>query len=198
MMFLAGGCATTPPSQFYVLTPMERHAAAASTTTATSGNEISVGVGPLQLADYLEGPQLVTRPTPNRLLIEEFHRWGGTLQGNLLTVLAKNLAMLLQSDQVARYPWDEPVDPDYRVRLDVLQFDGMLGRSVDLDTRWEIVGPGRSDRYGLKLLRAGRVVHTEPVAGDSYEALVAAQSRAVAALSRELAGQLQEAASVRK
>lgn len=187
-VLVLGGCAATPPAEFYVLTPMATPSA--SGAKAEPANGASIGVGPVRLPDYLDGPQLVTRPAPNRLRIDEFHRWGGTLEGNLIPVLAQNLSILLGIEDVVRYPWDEPVDPEYRVRLDVLRFDGVLGGSVDLDTRWEIIGPHPSDRFALQLLGAGRTVLSEPVTGEGYEALVAAQSRALASLSRELANQM--------
>jgi len=188
------GCAATPPAEFYVLTPMESSSAVVS--AAEEGEGVSLGVGPVRLPHYLDGPQLVTRPAPNRLQKDEFHRWGGTLEGNLVPVLAQNLSILLGIDDVAMYPWDEPVDPKYRVRLDVLRFDGVLGGSVDLDSRWEIIGPDPSDRFGLKLLGAGRTALSEPVAGEDYVGLVAAQSRALEALSRELASELRAIAGL--
>jgi uncharacterized lipoprotein YmbA len=191
-LFLAAGCATTPPSEFYTLSPMPD---ASSASIPGDASALSLGVGPVLLPDYLDAPQLVTRPTPNRLEMAEFHRWGGSLAGSVAPVLTQNLSLLLGTEDVVIYPWDDPVDPDYRVRLEMLRFDGTLGGTVELDTRWEVVGRHPADRYRLKLLGAGRAVLSEPVGGDTYEDLVAAQSRALGSLSRELASRVREAAN---
>ena len=80
-VLLLGACASSPPSSFYLLTPM-------SAAPAVRGSGPIVGVGPVRLADYLDRPQIVSRAAPNRLQVSEVHRWGGSLQDNLLLVLA--------------------------------------------------------------------------------------------------------------
>ena len=56
------GCASTPPSRFYVLSPIQgddREAEADETCTAIS-------VGPIELPDYVDRSQIVTRISPNK------------------------------------------------------------------------------------------------------------------------------------
>ncbi len=181
---LLSGCAgTSPPSEFYLLTPMSP--AGEFVEAADPGDPLSLGVGPLKLPEYLDRPHIVTRSTPNRLALDEFHRWGGSLRDNMLRVLAQNLAQLLHTDDVAIYPWDDPVAPDYRVRISVLRFDGSLGGQVELDCRWIVVGPQRGE-----LLSTRRSLLREPVRGADHASLVEAQSRALAALSRDIADQI--------
>jgi len=64
----------------------------------------------------------------------------------------------------------------------VEQFDGTLGGDVVLVVKWGLFGEG-----GKQLLLAKRSSFKEPTGAATYEAFVAAQSRAVAALSREIA-----------
>jgi uncharacterized lipoprotein YmbA len=66
--------------------------------------------------------------------------------------------------------------------VEVVQFDGNLGGDVVLIAKWGLFGEG-----GKKLLMAKRSFFKEPTGAATYEALVAAQSRTVAALSREIA-----------
>ncbi len=191
-LLLLAGCTTTPPSEFYMLAPMP--VPTQETDGSSAARPLSLGVGPIRLPDYLDAPQVITRPTPNRLTMHEFHRWGGSLAGNLIPVLAQNLSVELGTDNVAMHPWNDPVDPDYRIRLEMLRFDGNLGGSVELDTRWELVGRDPRDAYSVVLLGAGRITISEPVEDASYEALVAAQSRAVAKLSQQLADKVRQVA----
>jgi len=65
---------------------------------------------------------------------------------------------------------------------------GRLGDAVWLEVRWSIFGgPER------KLLKTNRSSMREPVSGADYAALVAAQSRALAKLSQEIAEAIQGA-----
>ena len=50
---LAAGCSNAP-TRFYVLAPGEM--------TAVTAPALSVGLGPIGLAGYLDRPQIVTRP----------------------------------------------------------------------------------------------------------------------------------------
>ena len=182
VVLLAGaGCTTTPPSEFYMLTPVSQVNDPAPANSAG----LTIGVGPAQIPEYLDRPQLVTRSTSNKLELDEFHRWGGALSGNLLRVVAQNLAVLTGSDDVVVYPWEEPVDPEFRVHISVLSLDGSLGGEVELDAQWVIASRDRR-----KSLATGRSVIRETTRGTSYSEFVAAQSRALAVLSREIADEI--------
>jgi hypothetical protein len=69
-----------------------------------------------------------------------------------------------------------------QVGVEVAQFDGTLGGDVVLIAKW-----GLFEQEGKKLLVGKRSSFKEPTGAATYEALVAAESRAVAALSREIA-----------
>lgn len=179
--FLVGGCASSPPSTFYQLTPIVGQQA----TTADRGDSpLVIGVGPVRMPEYLDRPQIVVREAPNRLVLNEVHRWGGSLQDNLLLVLTQNLSLLLGTDQVLIYPWDDPLRPDYQVRLELRRFDGTAGSDVELDARWSLTA--RESEPAAK----GRSLVREPVQGDGYSALVAAQSRALGRLSRDVEAEI--------
>jgi uncharacterized lipoprotein YmbA len=169
LLFLtAAGCAPTPPSDFYVLTPM---AAAGDSAAAPSRESVSVSVGPVKIPEYLNRVQIVTRAGQNR--------------SNLSTVIAENLSVLLGTDEVYVFPTQDPVSPRYRVVLSVAKFDGALGESAVLDVRWLITGPRRREQ-----LASGRTAIRETPDGSDYESYVTAQSRAVEVLSREIAAKI--------
>jgi uncharacterized lipoprotein YmbA len=69
-----------------------------------------------------------------------------------------------------------------QVGVEVLQFDGILGGDAVLNVKW-----GLFEAEGKKLVLIKRSLFKEPTGAATYEAFVAAQSRAVAALSREIA-----------
>ena len=76
ILIIIGGCASTPPSRFYVLSPLQgdhRQAKADDTCAAIS-------VGPVELPDYVDRSQIVTRISPNKLYLAEFDQWAEPLK----------------------------------------------------------------------------------------------------------------------
>ena len=180
LLLSVGGCGNSPPSDFYVLTPMPQGERAAPRDEA-----LVIGVGPVDIPDYLNRAQIVTRAGPNRLDVDEFNRWGGSLVSNLASVVAQNLSVLLGTDDVHVAPANEPVRPRYRVILSVTRLDGALGEDVTLDARWIVAGPRDRDQ-----LESGRTVTREATGGADYQAYVAAQSRAIETLCRDIAADI--------
>ena len=98
-----------------------------------------VEITALNLPQYLERTQIVTRPSPQRLQIDEFNRWGGNLRKNLSRAMARNLATLLGTPNVHVVPHLARGSVDFRVHLNVAQFEAVEGRSVVLLADWTIV-----------------------------------------------------------
>ena len=140
--------------------------------------KFAVGVGPVELPDYLRRPQIVTREG-NRLRPSEAHRWAGDLRANFSSVLAQNLAILIPTSEVPSFPWFDRARVDYQVTVEVFRFERESEGEVSLEAHW--------------LLRSGddarghRSSVSEPVEGEDYGATVEAMSRALAAMSREIA-----------
>jgi uncharacterized lipoprotein YmbA len=170
------GCATSTPSRFYLLTPGE------AAPAGPALEDLVLGIGPVRLAAYLERPQIVARKSANRLKVEEFDRWGGTLEANITWVVAENLSRDLGTESVVTFPWERALVPGYQVTIDVRQFDLIRPDEVRLTALWRLLGP-RGDK--LHAIRKSDI--REPVAGEGFEAQVAAQSRALARMSLEIA-----------
>jgi hypothetical protein len=147
-----------------------------------------IGIGPVKLADYLDQSQIVTRTSDNQVVKAEFDRWVGPFKDNFINVLADNIGSLLSTERIYLYPWRNSVLIDYQVTVDVVRCDGRLGDAAWLETRWSIFGGPKK-----KLLKTSRSTIREPVTGADYGDLVAAQSRALARLSQEIAVAIQQA-----
>ena len=173
------GCAETPPTRFYTLSPLEN---APGGTPPASLPELTVGVGPVTLPPYLDRPQLVTRAGGNRMVLADFDSWVEPLQGMFTRVLGENLALLLGTDDVLQLPQNRDFALDRQVEVDVTRFDVDDAGNAVLDARWWVYG-----RNGDKLLRSGRSTVSEPAAVDDYTAAAAALSRALGAMSTEIA-----------
>ena len=187
-----GGCSNGPPTQFYVLSAINEQA------PAVPGKGVAIGVGPVSLPQYLNRPQIVTRIANNQLAFAEFDQWGGDLNDNFTRVLAANLSSLLRTDRVSLYPWKDEAPIDDQVTVDVANFEqGADGKSV-LTAYWSIVDPKKGE---VRLMRQTTyrdgAATAQPASGSAgasqqgsarpYDAIAAAMSRNLEALSRDIA-----------
>ncbi len=176
-LLLTGCRGGTPKTEFYTLSAISK--TQANTNIAATRQPASVGVGPVDIPEVLDRPQIVTRTSPNKLHIDEFHRWAGRLDEDVARVVAENIAVLLPTEQVAVYPWDVNFKPDYQVTLDILQFEGRMGKDVILEVLWRVIdGQKRTTLYTKKSLVQ------EPLADEDYETLVVTKSRIIESFSK--------------
>jgi uncharacterized lipoprotein YmbA len=119
--------------------------------------------------------------------LNEFARWGEPLKSGVADVIAADLTRLLGSQRVSVSSQMVAGTEAYRVRVDILQFDSMPGAAVAVDALWTVRVTGRT------ALLTGRSTIREPVQGADDAALVAAHSRALAAVSRDIAAAIRSA-----
>ncbi len=173
------GCATTQNTRFYLLSSLPQTAAGSQVKKA----ELTLGIGPVNIPEYLDRPQIVTRSSRNALRLAEFHNWAEQLKINIAQVTAENLSILLSTDQVKLYPWPLSGSIDYQVLINVIQFERNPAGNAVLLARWSILN-GRG-----KAVLTGRTAHiTVRPKGRDYRSLAGALSETLADLSREISG----------
>ena len=170
---VAAGCGTSPPSRFYTLS--------GTTAAAAAPSNLSIAVGPVTIPGAVDRPQMVVSTGANQVELDEFNRWAAPLGNNISRVVAMNLGTLLGTPNVSLFPQMLAANTDFRVAIEVQRFDSTPGDSALLDAVWIVrrTADGKSD--------TGRTTAREPVPEKSYDALVAAHSRAVARLSQDIA-----------
>lgn len=185
LMMLQACVGKSMPTTYYTLSAIDP--APSEDLQALPAGEVSIGIGPVNFPLELDRQRIVTRSGSNRLEISEFHRWGGTLEDNFVRVLAENVSLILHNNRVVAQPWERYFEPDYRVVMDVRRFDGRLGEFASLNATWMIRKAGVDKPVVVR-----QTIVQEAIAADGYDALVAAQSAAAAAISREIAAELQK------
>ena len=178
---ILGGCAgTTPPSDFYILSALPQ----SSAQTRSDGDEsrIAIGIGPVKLPEYLDRSQIITRTSPNALKVASFDRWAEPLKSSFPRILMENLATLLNTDQVALYPWRKSASVEYQVLVDVVQFDAEKGGDAVLIARWTLL-----EERSEKILKRKKSIFRKTLQSNNYRSIVSAQSQTVIELSREIA-----------
>lgn len=174
---LASGCASSPPTRYYLLQPAGFAAAAAHT-------EAALGIGPVKLPAYLDRNEIVVEQTDFEVTLSDYSQWAEPLDDNIANVLAANLADLLGTDRISRYPRPPGTPVDYQVELDIGRFNARADGRVVLETRWRLLD---GDRRPLQV-RSARL--SEPFTGEDMEAVVAAHSRILTWLSQAIAAAL--------
>jgi len=178
------GCGETRPSTFYTLSAVAEEQ---GSTDRGRSSGLAVGVGPITLPKYLDRPQVVTRPTANRLNLAEFHRWGEPLNQMLSRTVSENLAANLSTDAVFVLPRRRTPRLDYQVVIDVVRFDMDSEGRAGLNARWMIY---KADEREPRVVQ--RTLTTADVSnpGD-YEAVVVALSSTIETMSGEIAAAIE-------
>ena len=179
-LLMSWGCASSPASRFYTLSSLSGPVKAKAEHSLSQGP--AIGVGPTRFPAYLDRPGIVTRSSGNTIEIAEFDLWAGSLKDDFIRVLAENLSILLETEKMVLYPYIGVVPIDFRIGMNLNRFEGAPGDRVVLGATWVVLqGPDKKEG----IVQKSEI--TEPVSGSDYQSLVAAQSRAVEKLAREIA-----------
>ena len=181
---LMAGCTfiggTQQPTKNYVLNSL--YSEEIETQAVADLNDIGILVGPIRMALYLDRSDIVIRDSQNQIRLADFSQWAGPLQENFSRVLAENLSVLLATHSVGIFPGTRAMLFDFNVTVNVTRFDGIPGEKADLRARWGIL-----DKNRKQMLFEKHSLLSQPTEADSLEALIAAESRTLADLSREIA-----------
>jgi len=178
MLVVLAGCASTPPSQFYTLSPVPGSGAAA-------GSTVSVVVGPVTIPAAVDRPQIVVTVGPNAVQLDEFNRWASPLPDAIAVTLASDLAEYLGTPDVTTLSGGEVQGAQYRVVVNVLRFDSAPGAFAALDAVWSV------RRVKDEKSESGRTSVREPLQQAGYGPLAAGHSLCVAQLARDVATAIQ-------
>ena len=186
------GCALlreAPATRFYVLTPLT-DSEAASQPLGEAPQRLSVGLTPVAMPHYLDRPQIVSRVGANELILAEFDQWAEPLPDSVTQVLAENLTRLLSTHGIEVEPEMRANRSAYRIGVAVLRFERDDAGDCVLQARWTLVD---EDAQTTRAQNAFDV--RMPIEASGYEAIAAAMSRALGALSRDIALHLRAVAT---
>jgi len=152
-----------------------------------SASSLTVGLGPVTLPGYLSHPGLVTRVDDTRVRYSEGDLWAEPLGKQFTRTLSEDLSRALGGARIIDYAWYPSAPIDVAVAVNVLAFEVDTTGAATLTAGWALRDP-QSRKVGYE----GQSSIVEP-AGETPgkaatgEAAVAALSRALAQLSREIA-----------
>jgi uncharacterized lipoprotein YmbA len=172
LVILAIAACGTPPQIRYFTLASEPVASFAAPT-------LSIVVGPVTVPELVDRPHFVMRSGASSVEIVETARWAAPLKSEIPRVIADHLARLLDARA-----WSSAQrassQPDYRVLIDIQRFETSSQEGAVIQALWTVRPHGGAAPV------SGRSFVTES-AGADYEALADAHSRALAAVSRDIA-----------
>ena len=135
----------------------------------------------MTLPEVVDRPQLVVRIGANEVAILEQHRWAEPLKSEIPRLIARTLSQLLGASRVSAYPESTGQEAGLRVAVDILRFEAVPGIDASVEAVWSVRRlPGGKPTMGRSVVR-------EPIAGEGYDAVVAAYARVLAMLSHDIA-----------
>jgi hypothetical protein len=166
------GCGVTPHTQHYVLDSQ-------TVAAAANSNPVSLGIGPVLVAEYLDRAQIALK-NGSRLELDEFHRWGEPLSAGITRVMMEQLSTQLGNGKLVRFPWRADEIPDLRIKLLVLELN-RRDNSALMKVAWSLTETGSGEE-----LYRGMENYRQPLADQNYDTLVAAYSQLLHQLSMHM------------
>ncbi len=176
------GCAQSPEARFYTLTPLAQQEVQ---TLPTATSAISVNIMPVEIPDYLNRPQIVTRSGQNELQLAEFDRWAGSLPDNIAEVMAENLSLLLASNKVLAKGWGRYEKTGYTLMLRVIRLECVPRSTVTMRIQWTLSTPPDGTSVATRVS-----TYSEKLQNARYDTAVSAVSTLLGRVSKEIAQEI--------
>ena len=177
----------TAPTRFYTLSSVAEQ-------SVSTPRRVAIGIGPITFPQYLDRPQIVTRVSQNRLAVAEFDQWGGNLDDNFSRALASDLASLLHTDRVVRFPWRESTPVKYQITADISSYEADANNRSTLTVSWNILDAKNGTVIAMRRVTYRDADETAALALSSsargarpYDEVVASMSRNIERLSDDIA-----------
>lgn len=170
---------SSPQKNYYVLS-----SASAPQTTGSQEITTLIGIGPVEVAEYLNRLHIVWQSGQGELIMSGNHFWAEPLDKGITRALALNLTAANSNRSTVAFPWRADNKPRYSVRVQVQALD-RIDSNARMDAVWQLV-----DNDAGQVIHRKRFVQTTPVdAGVS--SLTRAYSELLTVLAKDIEGSLQ-------
>lgn len=180
LLLTVGGCANAVSGSLYRLNPVHL------SQQMDPGIPLVVVVDYVAVPEVVDRPQLVVRIDPSQLRVMQAARWSEPLKNQIANVVAADMQQLFRDARVSSI--SQPTDkPTVRLAINVQIFDSAPGAGVVLAIVWSILTPDSQ-----RVLN-GQSVIIQRVNSAGFDALVDAQSRALGAVTVDMADAIMSA-----
>ena len=147
-------------------------------------NTLSIEIIDVQVPQYLERFQLLTRTAGNGLLYAEAHQWGEPLKKTLARVLAAHLSEVLGTADVSTPHARLASAPDLRVQAHIDRFERAVSGHIELRARWQVTDAATGANLETE---QARFESAAAIADGDYAGLVDGMQDGFASLAQRIA-----------
>ena len=180
LLLLLAACGSSPQSQFYRLTP--------GNGSPGSEQQPSLGVGPVEIPEFLNRSALAYTRGENRLQISGNEIWAEPLAEGVQRVVGLNLAQLLNTENLNYFPWDTRHQPEYGVRISVLDLDADAQQAT-LTADWLLYRPATGEIISKRISQNTKPL---PTGASTPSKLPSAYSALLYQLSETIAAEIRD------
>jgi uncharacterized protein len=183
--FVLSGCFSIPSSpsaNFYTLHPVAGIEGGKQLEIAP---KLIIGIGPVEIPEYQNRPQIVTRDKNGMLIFAQFERWGESLDTACAHLILENLTAIFPQADFQIFPCNFSIPLDYQVIVNIAQLESQLDKDIILTAQWTIV-----DSRTKAMLLTKRFQVRQEINPHTYSGLTQALSKEVVSLSDEIAENL--------
>jgi uncharacterized lipoprotein YmbA len=166
------GCQHSPRKQYYLLS-------ATTNTNQASAITKTVGLGPIEVAEYLQRSQLIINRDANSLQMSDNAYWGEPLQKGITRVLSINLMNHQPNRSIETFPWRNDSTPPVSIRLQIHDLQVIDGNAV-INASWKLV-----DTASKKILTQHHYLQKKSCSENARE-IAEAYSALLAELATEM------------
>ena len=179
LLVLLCGCGRSTPTRYYLLE------SALGSVKADSLPSKTLRVAQVSVPDYLDRNSIVSRINgQTELIVSQFHAWAEPVGHGVRRVVQEVLTAPMLAAGFNVLASGDDTRADYVLLVDVQRLDGNFDANAVLEARWTL-----ENRHEDVLAR-GIYADAEPVNGETYDALTAAESLMVRRMAEHLAARL--------
>ncbi len=171
-------CQHSPQKNYYYLTAMDNSELNANNTASSNIIQV-IGIGPIEIPEYLSRSQIIDNQTNNTLVMANNAYWAEPLDKSIARVISLNLIHMNNARSFVDFPWRNDSKPRYSIRLHIDDLS-RAGKNVKINATWELMDNGNKSN----LLRKNFTHST--TADSGAKALALAYSKLLANLAEEM------------
>lgn len=185
VFFVCSGClsvSNSPVPKFYTLYLTD---SLGENKLLDIAPKVIIGIGPVEIPEYQNRPQIVTRDKDGLLTFAQFERWGESLDSGLARLILENLTRIFPQADFQLFPCNFAIPLDYQIIVNVVQLESQLDKDIFFVTQWTII-----DSKTKEMLSTKRFQIVQAINPHTYSGLVQALSKVCGLLSNEIAENL--------
>jgi uncharacterized lipoprotein YmbA len=176
---LVCACQSSPKKNYYLLT------GPTASTTNTSNITTLIGIGPIEVADYLNRLHIIYQTDNNSVTVAENDYWAEPLDKGVARVIAQNLTQRNSTRSFVSFPWRSDSVPHYSLRVTLESLSRTSGEAR-MNATWEVF-----DNVKKVSVTRRHFTHSTP-AQNNPTALAQAYSNLLSELANDIDSQLNQ------